>query len=605
MLKNSKKPLMLLTSICLFMYVYTMSVVGASELGLFLLKNKLITEEQLLDAMQIQKKEGKRLGHVLLKLGHITEEKLMSALSILHQAPVISLAGFKFNPSLMKLIPYEFVVKNQIIPISKNGESLKIATTDPSNRFAINDVKFLTGMNVSVCIAMESEVIEVIEVNYQKKEPTKTPYKPKGQNGDFSDEDSLNKVIDSALSDVTVDDRKEDDDVLKHIDAPLIRLVNNIFLNAINSRASDIHVEPGETELTVRYRIDGILSSALKLPTKIKNALISRIKIMSNLDISERRLPQDGRIKLKLGDKRKIDFRVSSLPTIFGEKIVIRILDKSSLQLDLSKLGFGEKPLQDFFSAIERPYGMILVTGPTGSGKTTTLYSVLSRLNKPEVNIMTAEDPVEYNFSGINQVQVREEIGLTFASTLRSFLRQDPDIIMVGEIRDFETAEIAVKAALTGHLVLSTLHTNNAPTTITRLINMGIEPFLVASSVILVAAQRLVRMICPHCKTEHKLPSATLINIGFLPEEAGDIKCYIGSGCHACNNTGYRGRIALYEVMPIKDELKELVLQGANSLEVKREAVRLGMVTIRQSGLEKVRQGVVSVEEVIRATFED
>lgn len=582
-----------------------MSVVGASPLGLFLLKNKIITEEHLLEAMQIQKKEGKRLGHVLLKLGYITDEKLTSALSIQHQAPVINLEGFKIDPSLIKLIPYEFIVKNQVIPISKNGESLKIAISDPSNRFAINDIKFLTGMNISVCIATESQIIEVIETNYRKKEAPKASDKTKGQEGDFSEDDSLNKAIDSALGDVTVEDKREEDDVLRQIDAPIIRLVNNIFLNAINSRASDIHVEPAETELIVRFRIDGILSSVLKLPVKIKNALISRIKIMSNLDISERRLPQDGRIKLKLGDKRKIDFRVSTLPIIFGEKVVIRILDKSGLQLDLAKLGLGQKPLEDFLTAIERPYGMILVTGPTGSGKTTTLYSVLSRLNKPEVNIMTAEDPVEYNFSGINQVQIKEEIGLTFASTLRSFLRQDPDIIMVGEIRDFETAEIAVKAALTGHLVLSTLHTNNAPATITRLINMGIEPFLVSSSVILVAAQRLVRVICPHCKTEHKLPEATMINIGFSPEEVSDIKCYIGSGCQRCNNTGYRGRIALYEVMPMKDELKELILQGANAMEMKREAVRLGMVTIRQSGLEKVRQGIVSVEEVLRATFED
>ncbi len=582
-----------------------MSIVGASELGLFLLKNKIITEEQLLEAMHIQKKEGKRLGQVLLKLGHITEEKLTSVLSDLHQAPIVSLAGIKIDNTLKKLIPYEFIVKNLVIPVSKNGGSLKIAISDPSNRFAINDIKFLTGMNVSICIATESEIIEAIETNYQKKETQKSTDITTGQNGDISDEDIMNKVIDSALGVVTVEDKKEEEDVLRQIDAPIIKLVNNIFLNAINSRASDIHVESGETYLTVRYRIDGMLSSVLKLPIKIKNALISRIKIMSNLDISERRLPQDGRIKLKLGDKRKIDFRVSTLPTIFGEKIVIRILDKSSLQLDLTKLGIDDKPLHDFLAAIERPYGMILVTGPTGSGKTTTLYSVLSRLNKPDVNIMTAEDPVEYNFAGINQVQIKEEIGLTFASTLRSFLRQDPDIIMVGEIRDFETAEIAVKAALTGHLVLSTLHTNNAPTTITRLINMGIEPFLVASSVILVAAQRLVRLICPYCKIEHKVASTALINIGFTPDEAKDIKCYIGKGCQKCNNSGYRGRIALYEIMPLKDEIKELILQGANALELKREAVRLGMITLRQGGLRKIMQGIVSVDEVLKATFED
>lgn len=586
------------------MYFYSMSVVGASPLGLFLLKNKIITDAQLLEAMQIQKKERKSLGHVLLRLGYITEEKLTAALSTQHQAPVVNLKGIKLDPSIMKLIPYEFVVKNQVIPISKNGESLKVAIADPSNRFVIEDIKFLTGMNITVCIAPESEIIEVIEKNYQKKEPTQS-YKIKNTEGDILEDDSLIKAIDSAIGEIDVDERKEEDDVIKQIDAPIIRLVNNLFLNAINSRASDIHIEPSEMELIIRFRIDGILSNTLKLPIKIKNALISRIKIMSNLDISERRLPQDGRIKLKIGDKRKIDFRVSTLPTIFGEKIVIRILDKSSLQLDLAKLGLGEKPLKDFLSAIEKPYGMILVTGPTGSGKTTTLYSVLSRLNKPEVNIMTAEDPVEYNFAGINQVQIKEEIGLTFATILRSFLRQDPDIIMVGEIRDFETAEIAVKAALTGHLVLSTLHTNDAPTTIIRLINMGIEPFLVASSVILVAAQRLVRMICPNCKTEQKLPDTTLINIGVSPEEVKNITCYIGKGCQNCNKTGYKGRIALYEVMPMREELKELVLQGANSLEIKREAVRLGMITLRQSGIEKIKQGIVSVEEVLRATFED
>jgi type IV pilus assembly protein PilB len=585
------------------MYVYIMSVVGASQLGLFLLKSKTITEEQLLNAMSIQKHEGKRLEQALLKLGYVTKEVMLDALSKQHGAPIINLTGIKIDPSLLKLIPYEFIVKNQAIPVAKKDNTLTIAISDPSNRFAINDIKFLTGLNISVCVAAESEIIDTIEAFYPKKKVQKSPVEP--DNGTTAKED-LSNIIDSALSDVSVEEVKTDvEDVLTLIDAPVIRLVNNIFSQAINAGASDIHLEPGETELVVRYRIDGVLSPVLKIPAKIKSALISRVKIMAALDISERRLPQDGRIKLKMGEKKKIDFRVSTLPIIFGEKVVIRILDKSSLQLDFTRLGFGEGPLADFLEAIKKPYGMILVTGPTGSGKTTTLYSVLSRLNKPEVNIMTAEDPVEYNFSGINQVQIKEEIGLTFAQTLRSFLRQDPDIIMVGEIRDFETAEIAVKAALTGHLVLSTLHTNNAPTTVTRLINMGIEPFLVSSSVILVAAQRLVRTICNNCKKEQKYSETTLINLGFSPEEAGKVKCYTGSGCHKCNNTGYKGRIALYEVMPLKDELKELVLQGANALEIKKTAVKLGMLTLRQSGLEKIRQGVSSVDEILRATFED
>ncbi|MCX8030207.1 MAG: type IV-A pilus assembly ATPase PilB [Thermodesulfovibrionales bacterium] len=586
------------------MYLYIMTVVGASPFGLFLLKNKIITDAQLLEAMKIQKKERKSLGHILLKLGYITEDKLTKALSTHHQAPVIHLKDIQLDHSLLKLIPYEVVVKHQVIPLAKNGDALKVAMADPSNSIALEDIKFLTGMNVIVHIAPETEILETIERNYQKRE-TPQVTKAKTQETDVLEDEAFNKVIDSALDQLDVDERKEEEDVIKQIDAPIIRLVNNIFLNAINSRASDIHIEPSEVDLSVRYRVDGILTTAIKLPLKIKNALISRVKIMAHLDISERRLPQDGRIKLKIGEKRKIDLRVSTLPTIFGEKIVIRILDKSSLQLDLTKLGLEEKSLKDFLTAIQRPYGMILVTGPTGSGKTTTLYSILSRLNKPEVNIMTAEDPVEYNFVGINQVQIKEEIGLTFASALRAFLRQDPDIIMVGEIRDFETAEIATKAALTGHLVLSTLHTNDAPTTITRLVNMGIEPFLVASSVILVAAQRLVRKICSYCKVEQQVPENTLINIGFTPEDAKKITCYIGKGCQYCNNTGYKGRIALYEVMPMKEEIKELVLQGTNALEIKKEAIRLGMITLRQSGIEKIKQGIVSYEEVLKATFED
>lgn len=581
-----------------------MGVVGASELGIFLLKNKLITEEQLIEAMHVQKKEGKRLAIILLKLGYISEEKLTSALSILYQAPIINLNDYAFNPSLKNLLPYEFIIKNLLLPISKNSDTLVVVMADPSNRIAINDVKFLTGMNISVCTAPESQIIKFIEANFEKTEAVKTSEKSIVHNGDLPLDEGLNKAIDSALSAV-VDDKKEEDEEIKLIDAPLIRLVNNIILNAINSRASDIHIEPTETDVLVRYRIDGALTSIINLPLRIKNAVISRIKIMANMDISEKRLPQDGRVKLKLGEKRNIDCRISTLPTISGEKVVIRLLDKEALQLDLKKLGIDNESMQDFLTAINRPHGMILVTGPTGSGKTTTLYSMLSTLNKPDVNIMTAEDPVEYSIFGINQVQIKEEIGLTFANALRAFLRQDPDIIMVGEIRDFETAEIAIKAALTGHLVLSTLHTNDAPTTITRLVNMGIEPFLVASSVIMIVAQRLVRTICPYCKTEESFSYKTLIEIGFTPEEAKDVKTYVGKGCKKCNNTGCRGRIGIYEVMPLRENLKELILQGANALELKKEAVKSGMITLRRSGLNKIKEGIVSVSEVLHATFED
>jgi type IV pilus assembly protein PilB len=381
--------------------------------------------------------------------------------------------------------------------------------------------------------------------------------------------------------------------------------VNGILINAIKERVSDVHVEPYENSLRVRQRVDGVMYTVMNLPVKIKNAVTSRLKIMANLDIAERRLPQDGRIKLKFGKKREIDFRVSTVPCLFGERTVLRLLDKSNLQVDLTKLGFEEETLRDFMGALDKPYGMILVTGPTGSGKTTTLYSALNYLNKIGVNVSTAEDPVEYNFQGINQVHVKEDIGLTFASALRSFLRQDPDIIMVGEIRDFETAEIAVKAALTGHLVLSTLHTNDAPSTISRLLNMGIEPFLVAASLILIGAQRLVRVLCPFCKEEEKISVPGLMEIGFSEQEAQSITCYRGKGCPKCNNLGYKGRLAIYEVMPLYDELKEMILEGASADELKKTAIRLGMRTLRMSGLSKIKQGITSIEEVVKVTFGD
>lgn len=601
----------------------------AAKLGQILITSNIISEEQLKQALNLQKKEGGRLGTNLAKLGYITEDKLVSFLSKQFGVPAINLSEYTIDPAVIKLIPLEMVRKYLIMPITRVGATLTIAMADPSNVFAIDDVKFMTGYNVEVVVAAESSILNAIANNYAKggdglvsakrastqsiqlKDYTLSEDDLEGgesltfDEGPTVDVGDFDKIVGSALDTVDVVEEKEDAEVIKEVEAPIVKLVNGIFVNAIKAGASDIHLEPYENSLRVRYRVDGVMYTVMTLPSKIRASLTSRVKIMSRLDIAERRLPQDGRIKLKLGKKREIDFRVSTLPTLFGEKTVLRILDKSNLQIDLTKLGFEQKQLDDFMTAIEKPYGMVLVTGPTGSGKTTTLYSALNHLNKPGINIMTAEDPVEYNFMGINQVQVKEEIGLTFASSLRSFLRQDPDIIMVGEIRDFETAEIGVKAALTGHLVLSTLHTNDAPSTISRLLNMGIEPFLVSSSVILILAQRLARKVCSQCKEEEKVPSQALIRVGFSEEESKTITCVRGKGCSTCNNSGYKGRIALYEVMAISDELRELILEGASANEIKKAAVRLGMKTLRMSGLTKVKEGVTSIEEVLRVTFGD
>jgi len=501
---------------------------------------------------------------------------------------------------------------------------------DPSNVFVIDDVKFMTGFNVEVVVAGESSVINAINSYYKgenealvaSKGPARKSelkakdytisedeYKDGGQATVFDespliDVEEFDKVVGEALDDVEIIEDK-DEEAVSEVERPIVKLVNGILINAVKEKASDIHVEPYENSFRIRQRVDGKMYTVMNLPVKIKGAVTSRLKIMAGLDIAERRLPQDGRIKLKMGKKREIDFRVSTVPCLFGERTVLRLLDKSNLQVDLTKLGFEEDVLKDFMNALDKPYGMILVTGPTGSGKTTTLYSALQYLNKIGVNISTAEDPVEYNFMGINQVHVREDIGLTFAAALRSFLRQDPDIIMVGEIRDFETAEISVKAALTGHLVLSTLHTNDAPSTISRLLNMGIEPFLVSASVILIVAQRLVRKVCTECKVEENVPIPALIQLGFSEEEAPSVKAYKGKGCSVCNGSGYKGRVALYEVMPLKEELKEMILEGASADEIKKTSVRIGMKTLRASGLVKIKDGVTTIEEVLKITFGD
>ena len=602
----------------------------ATRLGQLLTSSKMITEDQLKEAIGLQRREGGRLGTNLIKLGYITEEKLVSFLSKQWGVPAVTLSDYTVDSVVLKLIPYEIARKYLIVPVARVGATLTIAMADPSNVFVIDDVKFMTGFNVEVVVAGESSVINAINSYYKGKNETlvvsKEParkselkakdytisedeYKDDGQPAVFDDSplvdvDEFDKVVGQALDDVEVIEDK-DEEAVSEVERPIVKLVNGVLINAVKEKASDIHVEPYENSFRIRQRVDGRMYTVMNLPIKIKSAVTSRLKIMAGLDIAERRLPQDGRIKLKLGKKKEIDFRVSTVPCLFGERTVLRLLDKSNLQVDLTKLGFEEDVLKDFMISLDKPYGMILVTGPTGSGKTTTLYSALQYLNKIGVNISTAEDPVEYNFMGINQVHVREDIGLTFAAALRSFLRQDPDIIMVGEIRDFETAEISVKAALTGHLVLSTLHTNDAPSTVSRLLNMGIEPFLVSASVILIVAQRLVRKVCPECKVEENVPVPALIQLGFSEEEASSIKAYKGKGCSLCNGSGYKGRVALYEVMPLKEELKEMILEGASADELKKTSIRIGMKTLRASGLVKIKDGVTTIEEVLKITFGD
>jgi type IV pilus assembly protein PilB len=564
------------------------------RLGELLVREKLITADQLKKAIDEQRSSGGRLGYNLAKLGYVNEKDLTTFLSKQYGIPAVDLAATEIDPEIIKQIPQDVANKYQVIPISRTGSTLVIAMADPSNIFAIDDLKFLTGYNIDSVVASEAAIKDAIEKHYASHEE------------EMLLGDVLTEFDESEMQIVHDEEQVDVNDLKKAVeDAPVVKLVNLILTDAIKRGASDIHVEPYEKSFRVRYRVDGILSEFMKPPLKLKNAIVSRIKIMSSLDIAERRLPQDGRIKLKMGKDKEMDYRVSVLPTLFGEKVVMRLLDKSNLQLDMTKLGFEEKALKDFKDAIEKPWGMVLVTGPTGSGKTTTLYSALSELNKITDNISTAEDPVEFNLAGINQVQMHEAIGLNFASALRSFLRQDPDIIMVGEIRDFETAEIAVKAALTGHLVLSTLHTNDAPSTVNRLLNMGVEPFLIASAANLILAQRLARKICKDCKQEIHVPPQALIDIGITPEEAKSFKCFHGKGCATCGGTGYKGRIALYEVMPLTDNLKELVLNGASSAELKRGAIKEGMKTLRMSGITKLKEDVTTIEEVVRATMAD
>jgi type IV pilus assembly protein PilB len=568
----------------------------AVKLGEMLLKAGLVDQDQLTEALESQKKNGEKLGFNLVQLGFVQEDDITQLLSEQYGVPSINLRHFEIEESVINLIPSEVAQKYLVVPVNRTGATLTISMADPTNVFAMDDIKFMTGYNVEPVVASEIAIREAIDKYYGSSHALE-----------------LKKVMDEMAEaeaealEVLEEEEEIDTNALEAAteEAPVVKLVNIILTDSIKKDASDIHLEPYEKDFRVRFRIDGVLYEIMHPPMKLKDAITSRIKIMAKLDISEKRLPQDGRIKIKMklsGKTKEMDYRVSCLPTLFGEKIVLRLLDKENLVLDMTKLGFEKESLGKFERQILKPYGMVLVTGPTGSGKTNTLYSAMSRVNTPETNIMTAEDPVEFNLHGINQVQTKDSIGLNFAAALRSFLRQDPNIVLVGEIRDFETAEIAVKAALTGHLVLSTLHTNDAPSTINRLMNMGIEPFLVATSVNLICAQRLVRRICKECKEEIKMPVQALTDIGFSEETAPRVQLYKGRGCANCNNTGYRGRVGLFEVLEISEDIRELVLSGASAMELRRKGMDEGMITLRMSGLEKIRAGATSVEEVVRET---
>jgi type IV pilus assembly protein PilB len=567
------------------------------RLGEILLKESLITQDQLDKALEFQRSNGGKLGSCLTKMGYITDDDITGVLSRQYGVPSINLKYYEIDPNVIKLIPQDTALRYQVVPLSRVGSVLTIAMTDPTNVFAMDDIKFMTGFNVEPVVASESAIGEAISRFY---------------GGGASSHEELSNLMKDLVDEdqeleLAAEEQEMDASALEKAaeEAPIIKLVNLILTDSVKRGASDIHVEPYENEMRVRFRIDGVLQTVMNPPLKLRDAMTSRLKIMAKLDIAEKRLPQDGRIMIKYkaeGKKKELDFRVSSVPTLYGEKIVLRLLDKENLRLDMTKLGFEQESLKKFERNILKPYGMVLVTGPTGSGKTNTLYSSVARLNQVDTNIMTAEDPVEFQLAGINQVQMKEQIGLNFAAALRAFLRQDPNIILVGEIRDFETAEIGVKAALTGHLVLSTLHTNDAPSTISRLMNMGIEPFLVATSVNLICAQRLVRRICVNCKEELEVPEQALIDAGYSPEEAKTTKIYHGKGCSTCNKGGYKGRTGLYEVMEINDELRELILVGASALELKKKAIEQGMITLRRSGLIKVAAGQTTMEEVLRET---
>jgi type IV pilus assembly protein PilB len=563
------------------------------RLGDLLVAEGLITDAQLRQALNQQKGKTDKLGTILVGLGFITQEQLIGFLSRQYGIPSITLDNFDVDPETLRLVPAHIAKKYEVVPVKRIGGTLTLAMADPTNVFALDDIAFMTNLQILPVVAPQAAIRRALEKNYEETPTASMSDMMSEITGDASNVE----VVGDEEAQVDVFELKESAD-----EAPVVKLVNMVMVDAIRKGASDLHWEPYEKTFRIRFRIDGVLHEMLSPPKRLEPAIISRLKIMSNLDISERRLPQDGRIKLRYG-AREIDFRVSVLPTIFGEKAVLRILDKESLQLDLTKLGFDPWSYEKFNAAIHQPYGMVLITGPTGSGKTTTLYSAISTINSPEHNIMTAEDPVEYNLKGVNQVQVSESIGRTFAAVLRSFLRQDPDVILVGETRDLETAQISIRAALTGHLVFTTLHTNDCPSTVARLVDMGVPPFLLSSALLLILAQRLGRRICRDCREPVEGHEDDLVPYGHVPEGRGKVTFYKGKGCQTCNFTGMKGRVAIYEVMPVTEDLRSVVLKGGTTAEIREMAQRQGMKTLRQTGLTKVLEGTTTVEEVLRVTL--
>ncbi len=560
------------------------------KLGEMLIQAGVITEEQLRKALAEQKRTGGRLGSTLIRLGFAAEEDVTECLGKQYGVPSVNLAEHEIDRSVLRLIPATVAEKYEVVPLSRDGKTINVVMANPQNLFAIEDIKFTTGFEVRPMVASESSIKNAIEQYYHHQ-----------------------AVLDRVMSEMektegveVLEDKSDEEvgDLAAQVQSgPVVQLVNKILVDAVDKQVSDIHVEPYEKELRIRYRIDGILHEAMKPPWNLRKAIISRVKIMSKLKIAEKRLPQDGRISVKIRGK-PVDFRVSTVPTMWGEKISLRVLDRSVVSFDLDVLGFGESSLIEYNKAIKNPFGIVLVTGPTGCGKTTTLYATLSKINSSEVNIITAEDPIEYSLLGVNQVQMKEQVGLTFVSALRSYLRQDPNIIMVGEIRDHETAEIAIRASLTGHLVLSTVHTNSAPATITRLINMGVEPFLIASTLTLVESQRLVKKICSHCKEPHDVAPEYLTGLGIDPADLDGGTIYKGKGCGHCHNTGYRGRTGIFEVMPVTPRLREMILDRTPTDQLYQEAEDEGMVPLRKAALLKLKGGEIDLDEVIRETME-
>lgn len=572
-----------------------------SNLGELLIQEKLLDKEQLKEVQDFQKKNDVSTGTAVVSLGYISEEDMAQALSRQLGYPYINLDQFEVYPDVISLIPVEIAKKYLIMPIHRIRSFLTLAMVDPTDLDVIEDIRFRTGLSIQPVIASETGITNAIKKYYGSSDSLRVKQIV----------DEIEQAEDTTVNIIEEDEEDYDIEELVHSteEAPIITLVNTVFIDAIKKGASDVHFEPYEKAFRVRYRLDGTLYEMMNLAMKFKNPVISRVKILSNMDIAEKRLPQDGRIKMRIklenGNKKEVDMRVSSVPTIFGEKVVVRILDKSMLKLNMEELGFEKESLELFKQGIKRPWGIVLVTGPTGSGKTNTLYSAISTINSMEKNIMTAEDPVEFYIPGINQVNIRDEIGLNFSTSLRSFLRQDPDIMLVGEMRDFETVDIAIKAALTGHLVFSTVHTNDAASTITRLVNMNVETFLVADSVFMIVAQRLVRRLCKKCRAKHNLTTETLVDIGYTAKEAPKVKAYKPVGCNVCHNTGYKGRVGLFEVMEVSDEIKDIILAKAHSKEIKKKAIEQGMITLRRSGLLKIKEGITSIEEVLRETVRD